>query len=194
MNTLIWLAAEGEGPTNPFIPEDYDIIWSAVVFAVLFTFFAVFAIPRFRAILDDRSATIEGGIAKAETAQAEAAAALDKYNAQLAEGRAEAARIREQARVEGASILAQFREQATIEAARITAQATVQIEAERQAALISLRSEVGSLALDLASGVIGESLNDDRNASAMVDRFLAQLEASDQDAFDQSTADEKTKA
>lgn len=194
MNTLIWLAAEGEGPTNPFIPEDYDIIWSAVVFAVLFTFFAVFAIPRFRAILDDRSATIEGGIAKAESAQAEAAAALDKYNAQLAEGRAEAARIREQARVEGASILAQFREQATIEAARITAQATVQIEAERQAALISLRSEVGSLALDLASGVIGESLNDDRNASAMVDRFLAQLEASDQDAFDQSTADEKTKA
>lgn len=194
MNTLIWLAAEGEGPTNPFIPEDYDIIWSAVVFAVLFTFFAVFAIPRFRAILDDRSATIEGGIAKAESAQVEAAAALDKYNAQLAEGRAEAARIREQARVEGASILAQFREQATIEAARITAQATVQIEAERQAALISLRSEVGSLALDLASGVIGESLNDDRNASAMVDRFLAQLEASDQDAFDQSTADEKTKA
>lgn len=194
MNTLIWLAAEGEGPTNPFIPEDYDIIWSAVVFAVLFTFFAVFAIPRFRAILDDRSATIEGGIAKAESAQVEAAAALDKYNAQLAEGRAEAARIREQARVEGASILAQFREQATIEAARITAQATVQIEAERQAALISLRSEVGSLALDLASGVIGESLNDDRNASAMVDRFLAQLEESDQDAFDQSTADEKTKA
>lgn len=194
MNTLIWLAAEGEGPTNPFIPEDYDIIWSAVVFTVLFTFFAVFAIPRFRAILDDRSATIEGGIAKAESAQVEAAAALDKYNAQLAEGRAEAARIREQARVEGASILAQFREQATIEAARITAQATVQIEAERQAALISLRSEVGSLALDLASGVIGESLNDDRNASAMVDRFLAQLEASDQDAFDQSTADEKTKA
>jgi F-type H+-transporting ATPase subunit b len=36
---------------------------------------------------------------------------------------------------------------------------------------------VGSLAIDLASGVIGESLADDAKASAVVDRFLAELEA-----------------
>ena len=56
----------------------------------------------------------------------------------------------------------------------------MQIDAERAAALVSLRSEVGSLALDLASGVIGESLNDDKRSSALVDRFLADLEASEQ--------------
>ena len=71
---------------------------------------------------------------------------------------------------------------ATTEAARVTASAQAQIEAERQSALVSLRSEVGTLAIDLASGVIGESLTDDRKAQNVVDRFLADLEASEQAA------------
>jgi len=59
------------------------------------------------------------------------------------------------------------------------ASAQSQIEAERQAAVVSLRAEVGSLAIDLASGVIGESLSDDKKAAGIVDRFLADLEASE---------------
>ena len=69
--------------------------------------------------------------------------------------------------------------EAAIDAERVKANAQVAIEADRQAALVSLRSEVGSLAIDLASNVIGESLTDDQKATALVDRFLADLEASD---------------
>ena len=101
----------------------------------------------------------------AEAAQAEAAKALDEYKKQLADARAEAARIREAARAEGAEILADLKQQAQAEADRVTANAHVQIEAERAAAVASLRAEVGSLAIDLASGVIGESLADDAKAS-----------------------------
>ena len=50
-----------------------------------------------------------------------------------------------------------------------------QIEAERQSALVSLRSEVGTLALDLATTVIGESLKDDKKSKSLVDRFVADL-------------------
>lgn len=174
-------AAEGGAPEGIwlFIPPFYDILWSAVVFAVILFFFWKFAIPKFTTILDERSAIIEGGIAKAENAQAEAAEQLEKYNAMLAEARAEAGRIREQARVDGTTILSELKEQASAEAARITANAAAQIEAERQAALSSLRSEVGVLALDLASGVIGQQLSDDKKAAALVDSFLADLEASE---------------
>lgn len=181
------MLAEASGGTNPFLPADYDIIWSLVPFAIIFAFFALFAVPRFRKILDDRAATIEGGIAKAENAQAEAAEALAKYNEQLAEGRAEAARIREQAREEGTKILAEFKEQAAVEAARITATAHTQIEAERQAALVSLRAEVGSLAIDLASSVVQENLSDDAKSAALVDRFLADLEKSQGDSVDSAS-------
>ncbi len=167
---------------NLFLPPAYDIIWSAVPFALILAFFVFFVLPRFTRVLDERSEKIEGGIAQAEAAQAEAKASLEEYNKLLAEGRAEAARIREQARADGAAILADLKEQAAAEGARITAAAQQQIEAERQAALVSLRAEVGTLALDLAGGVIGESLSDDARSTAIVDRFLADLESTEKAA------------
>ena len=47
---------------------------------------------------------------------------------------------------------------------------------------MSLRAEVGTLAVDLAGNVIGETLSDDAKAQAVVDRFLADLEASEKAA------------
>lgn len=180
MLSAILAAAEEEAASpNPLIPAVYDIIWSAVCFAIILIFFVWKFLPAIKKTLDARAEQIEGGIKKAEIAQAEAAAALDQYTAQLAEGRAEAAKIRDQARLDGTKILAELKEQASVEAARITANAQTQIEAERQSALVSLRSEVGTLAIDLASGVIGQSLSDDKKASALVDQFLTDLESSE---------------
>ena len=62
----LFMAVETEAETNPFLPAAYDILWSAVVFAVVMVFFVRFAIPRFRQILDDRAEAIEGNIAKAD--------------------------------------------------------------------------------------------------------------------------------
>lgn len=166
-----------EDAHNPLIPAPADLIWGGICFAVILVVFIVVVLPRMQKLLDQRSEVIEGGIKKAENAQAEAAAALDEYNKQLADARAEAAKIREQARADATRIANEVKAQAQADADRITANATSQIEAERQSALVSLRSEVGSLAIDLASGVIGESLTDDRRAAAIVDRFLADLEA-----------------
>jgi F-type H+-transporting ATPase subunit b len=176
------LLAAAEETHNPVIPEWPDVIWSAVCFVIILIFFWVVILPKMKKLLDDRSAAIEGNIAKADEAQAQAEAALEEYTAQLAEARAEAGKIREQARVDAQKIGAELKEQAQSDAARIHAQATTQIDAERQAAVVSLRSEVGTLALDLASGVIGESLKDDAKATAVVDRFLADLEASESTA------------
>src|SRR6266581_2551569 len=72
------------------------------------------------------------------------------------------------------------REQAQAEARRITESAQAQIEAERQQALTALRTEVGTLATELASRIVGESLTDEARQSRMVDRFLDELEVSSQ--------------
>ena len=172
-----FLDVRAEDTPNPLIPADYDIIYSSIIFVALLIVVAFFVVPRLNKALDARAEDIEGGLKKAEEAQAAASAARDEYTAQLAEAHAEAGRIREQGRADGQAILAELKEQAQAEAARIVANAQTQIEAERSAALVSLRSEVGSLALDLASGVIGETLSGDKKAAAVVDRFLADLEA-----------------
>ena len=66
-------------------------------------------------------------------------------------------------------------EQLAVEAFTLAAQS--QIDADRQQALTSLRSEVGALATELASRIVGESLTDTARQSRMVDRFLDELEA-----------------
>ena len=116
---------------------------------------------------------------EAKQAQAEAKAALDKYNAQLAEARQEAAKIREDAREQGAQIIAEMREQANAEAERIVTHARTQIDAERAQAVASLRSEVGTMATTLAGRIVGESLEDEARQRRTVERFLADLEASE---------------
>ena len=180
LNALVAYAAEEGAPAhNPLIPAWYDIIWSAVCFVVILVVFWKVALPKMKKLLDERSAAIEGNIAKADEAQRKAEAALEEYTAQLADARKEAGEIRDAAREDGKKIVAEAKDAATSEASRLTSTAHAQIEAERQTALVSLRSEVGILALDLAGGVIGETLSDDKKAQAVVDRFLADLEASD---------------
>ena len=133
--------------------------------------------PNLEKAYADRTAAIEGGMHKAEEAQAQAQAALEQYQAQLTEARAEATRIREEAREQGAAIVAELRGQAQAEAARITESAKKQIGAERQQAVVSLRGEVGRLSTDLASRIVGESLHDETRQRGIVERFLAELEA-----------------
>ena len=173
------LANTGEATPNPLLPASYDLLWSSVAFFVLLAFFWFKVLPNFKKTLDARTEAIEGRLEAAEKAQAEAAAKTANIEAEQAEARAEASKIREEARAEGAAILAELKEQASSEAARLTATAKAQIEAERQVALISLRAEVGSLAIDLASSVVGASLKNDKIASSVVDQFLAELEAGD---------------
>lgn len=166
-----------EGATNPLIPNLWEMVIALIGFLILFFIVAKYVFPMFEKIYQDRKEAIEGGLAKAEKAQAEAAAARDEYNEQLEGARLEAQKIREEARTEGEAILAEYRERATVEAQRITENAQKAIEAERTAAAISLRSEVGSLATVLAGKIVGESLNDDERSARVVDRFLADLES-----------------
>lgn len=174
---LAFAAAADEGGSI-LLPALPDLIWGTVAFVIVLVMVIWKVLPAVNKALDARTDAIEGGIKRAEEAQAKAAAALEDYTSQLAEARAEAAKIREQARADAGKISVEIREQAQSDAARIVANAQTQIEAERAAALASLKQEVGTLALDLASGVVGASMSDDAKAAVVVDRFLADLEAS----------------
>jgi F-type H+-transporting ATPase subunit b len=176
---MIYLA-DSTASTNPLLPSWPEFIIGTILFVLVFGVMAKLLLPRIQQTLAERTELIEGGLAKSEEAQFEAKALLDQYREQLAEARHEASRLREEAREQGAQIIAEMREQAQAEARRVTEAAQAQIEAERQQALISLRAEVGTLATELASRIVGESLADQARQSRMVDRFLSELEVSSQ--------------
>jgi F-type H+-transporting ATPase subunit b len=167
------LAAES---ANPLLPPVGEIIIGLIAFAIVLFVMFKFVAPRFEQVFQARREAIEGGIERAEAMQVEAKAALESYQAQLAEARSEAAQIRDQARAEGQQILQELRTQAQEESARIVARGQEQIQAARQQVVNELRGQIGMLAVDLAGRVVGESLAEDARRRGTVDRFLDELD------------------
>jgi len=167
-----------EGAPNPLLPHTAEIVVGFVAFGLLYMVMRRRVVPMFEKAFAARTEAIQGGMDRAEKAQLEAQRALVQYNEQLSKAREEAQTLREEARVQGSAIIEELRSKAQEEAARITAAAHASIEAERQQAVTSLRNEVGTLAVELASKIVGEALEDQARQSRIVDRFLDDLEKS----------------
>lgn len=182
MPTVVFFAevVEGAEPPSILLPAYYDLIWGGVSFLILLLLFSKFVLPRMNTVMAERAERIEGGIARAEKMQAEAAAALEQYRESLAAAREEAAAIRAQAQADRTAIIEQAKAEAAAAAAAVTTRAQEQMAAERAATIAALRREVGSLAVDLAGRIVGESLSDDAKARASVDRFLDDLSSQSQ--------------
>ncbi|MGV1003990.1 MAG: F0F1 ATP synthase subunit B [Candidatus Nanopelagicales bacterium] len=171
-------AAETAGEQHSILwPAAYDLLWGGLCFLLLYLLFSKYVLPNMRRALDERTEQIEGGIQRAQELQSQAETTKAAYSDQLAAANKEAAAIRTQARSEGERIIAEAREAAQAAAAATAERAGAQISAERDAAEGSLRRDVGDLAVDLAGKIVGETLNDDTRARAMIDRFIAELEA-----------------
>lgn len=165
-----------EDQQNPVLPPLGELIIAIIGFGVLCFILMKFIFPRMEATFRARQDAIEGGIKRAEEAQAEAQRLLRQYTDQLSEARSEAARIRDGARVEGQRILDEMREQAREEAARIQRRGEEQLAASRQQITHELRGEIGRLSLTLAERIIGEALSDETRQGRTVDRLLDELD------------------
>jgi F-type H+-transporting ATPase subunit b len=177
------LAAE-EGEPSPLLPHTSELIVGIVAFALLYLFLRAKVFPIFERTFAERRDAIEGGIERAEQAQAEANRLAEAYRAQMAEARQEAARLREEARAQGAAIVAEMREEGQRQREAILAAGHQQLEADRKQAAAMLRAEIGALATELASRIVGESLEDEVRQRRTVDRFIAELEARERAAGD----------
>jgi hypothetical protein len=97
------------GDQQPLLPNLTELIIGAISFFIVFGALAKLLLPRIQKTLEDRTNAIEGGLQRAEEAQAKANELLEQYRAQLADARHEAARLREEARQQGAQIIAEVR-------------------------------------------------------------------------------------
>lgn len=180
MTDFTFLLAAGDLPmgesVDPLLPKTYDIVWSVVPLVVILVLFWKLVLPKFQEVLTEREDRIEGGIERAEAAQAEAKAALEKYNSQLAEARTEAAKIRDEARAQGQRIIADATTKANDESARIIESGEKQLAAQREQVVAELRKEMGQNSINLAERLLGEQLSDDIRNSSTIDNFLSNLD------------------
>ena len=175
---MLPLANEGGqgGGTAFILPHAHEIFWAAVVLLLILLVVGRYALPRLYAVLDERAQRIQEGLDLADKAKQDQADAEKRATRLVDEARREAARIRDNAQGEAKEIIAKARTDAQAEATGIIEGAQRQILAEKQAAQISLRTDVGMLASTLAERIVGEQLSDTALSERVIDRFLDELE------------------
>jgi F-type H+-transporting ATPase subunit b len=175
---MMVFAAEAE-KHSPIMPIWQELVVGSIAFAIVCFVLIKFVFPRMEETFRARVDAIEGGIKRAEEAQAQASQLLEEYRAQLAEARTEAARIRDEARADAEGVRQDVLAKAREESDRIIAAGRDQLAAQRESIVRDLRAEVGTLAVDLAGRIVGESLADEARSRGTVDRFIAELDAAD---------------
>ena len=175
---MLPLANEGgqSGGMAFILPHAHEIFWAAIVLLLILLVVGRYALPRLYAVLDERAQRIQEGLDLADKAKQDQADAEKRATRLVDEARREAARIRDNAQGEAKEIIAKARTDAQAEAAGIIEGAQRQILAEKQAAQISLRTDVGMLASTLAERIVGEQLSDTALSERVIDRFLDELE------------------
>lgn len=161
---------------NPVIPDGPELILGIVSFAIVFAFLYVKALPGIRKLLEERTEAIEGGLLKAEAAQAEAERIKADFTARLAESRHEAAEVRAKAQAEGAALVDKAREEANRQRESIVAAGHAQLSADRNSAVSLLKADLGKLAVELADKIVGERAADAGLQERIIDRFLDELD------------------
>jgi F-type H+-transporting ATPase subunit b len=157
-------------------PAVGELIVGLVAFLILFFFTWKWILPRFRQLLDERQAKIQGELERAEATRREADQLQEQYRAQLAGAREEANTIIEEARGTAEQLRRDLQAKAEEEAQATVARAQDEIRAERDRAFQELRAQIGSIAVELAERVVGQSL-DEAAHQRLIDEFIDEVAA-----------------
>lgn len=167
------LAQESDN-TNPILPATNELIVGIIAFVVLFALLWRVALPRANQALEERTSNIEGKLEHAEQERQQAEELLRQYRQRLASAEEEAQRIIDESRANAERLRRDLMAKAEQEADRVINQGREAIRGERDRAVRELRTEVGSLAVELATRVVGDSLDRDRQLR-LIDQYIDQL-------------------
>jgi F-type H+-transporting ATPase subunit b len=159
---------------NPLLPATNEIIWGGGAFVLVFFALSKFAFPVIKKGMDDRTNKIRESIDEADRLKAEAATTLAQYQASVADAKAEANRIVDEARQAAEAVRADIIARAETEANDIKAKGREDVEAGKARAISELQSQVGDLTIALAEKVVERSLDTEANR-ALIDSYITNL-------------------
>jgi len=158
---------------SPILPATNEIIWGAISFTVLLVLMAKFALPPVRNMMEQRTERIRKDLDEAEGAKTEADRIREEYSRQLADAKAEAGRIIEEARQAADSVRRDLTARAEAEAQELRQRNAEQLEAERTRIMGELRGQVSELAIELAEKVVEANLDRDAQ-NRLIESYIAQ--------------------
>ncbi|MBP5378964.1 MAG: F0F1 ATP synthase subunit B [Ruminococcus sp.] len=155
--------------------EFWYIVETVANILILFILLRIFLFKPINKMRDERTRTIQDNLDSAEKAKTEAEELRQQYEDSISEAKEKANQIimkaHEDAESERSAIIRKSQE----EAEKIISDADKAIENERKLVLRQAQSEIADLAIEAASKIIGENVDDEKNRR-LVDKFLSDEE------------------
>lgn len=151
----------------------WNFIWSAVNLLLLFIVLKIFLFKPVNKIMDERTRSIQNDIDSAKKSMEEAEALKQQYTEDLSNAKEEARRIVMKAQDDAAVEKAVLMQRSKEDADKLVADANKAIENERRRVLQQAQSQIADLAIEAASKIIGENVDDEKNRR-IVDKFLSE--------------------
>lgn len=170
-------ASEDASAIDLILPAGAELVYGTIAFAIIFLTLRRFAFPAMNTALDNRAAAIQGKMEEAERSLQEAEQAKRDYEAQIADAEGEASRIVDEAKATAEALRRDIVAKAESEAQAIRERAQADVAAERERTLQELRSQVGSLSVELAEKIVQKELDAGAHAD-LVDQYINRLGAS----------------
>jgi len=170
-------AQEAGERVNILAPRAGLMIWTLIIFGILFFILKRFVFPPLTAAVAAREQALADAIEGAKRDREEAARILAEHRQQIEAARNEAQRLIAEGRAIGEKMRNDMLEQARAQQQELSERARRDIEAEKERAIAALRQEAVDLAIAGASRVIEKNLDDESNRR-LVEAFLATLEPS----------------
>jgi F-type H+-transporting ATPase subunit b len=160
---------------SPLLRFDPGVgIWALVVFVILLLILKKYAWAPILEALDAREKTVQDSLDQAAHIQAESARLAQEQARLLAETRAQANQILQNAREAGEALKKSLETAAQEEKQRILASASTEIEAQKRAAVSELRKTTAELSIGIAEKLIRQNLDDSKNR-ALVDQLIQEV-------------------
>jgi F-type H+-transporting ATPase subunit b len=157
---------------SPIKPATNELIYGGLAFLVLLGVLWKFGVPAASKMMTARAEKIRGDLDAAEAAKVEAETVLAEYQRQLADAKAESARIVEEARVQADQVGKDIKARAEAEANELRQRNAEQVGAERDRVMGEMQGQVATLAIELAEKVVGSNLDREAN-TRLIENYIA---------------------
>lgn len=140
-------------------PDPGLLLWTLLAFLIVFFILKKMAWPAILKGLQEREKSIEDAIATAEKVKAEMAALKNENEAMMAQAREERGVMIMEAREQTVKMISEAKEKAKSEYDRIVADAQLAITQQKNAALVDVKNQVGSLVIEVSEKILRRELS-----------------------------------
>ena len=151
------------------------IFWTTIIFVIFFFLLAKFAWKPILGAVKSREESINNALASAEAARREMQNLTADNERILQEARMERDALLKEARDMRDKMVADSKQEAQVQGERMIEQAKAAIEAEKNAAMAELKSQVSSLSLEIAEKLLKEELSNKEAQTKLVEKLLGDV-------------------